>query len=333
MAYNILYRTTDSHYNASRAVTTVITPSKLSTPHALISYQHMYDSVNLDDSPSYQIYSNDLLQLAVSIYLQAGWFVNILDYEGPNAAFGAGVTSGHAALDSVRTVLLASQIIAIHRDVQYAMYGYSGGSFATEWAAELQVQYAPELQFAGAGAGGAYPNVTDALFRLDQLSETDQSWLWHLSNVTAGIGNENVDVQAMAMSILGTHSWADTIQAVKAMSATLLQSFVNQLLQDATIQTILNRDGMMGYHGVPQMPLLLHRADQDELSPTSDTTKLYNEYCGVRANIYYHINPAHMGDPHVDEGKTGFGEAFGYFREMFGGTFPKGCQMVNATWS
>jgi hypothetical protein len=43
------------------------------------------------------------------------------------------------------------------------MWGYSGGSLATEWAAELQPTYAPELNFAGAALGGLVPNITSVL--------------------------------------------------------------------------------------------------------------------------------------------------------------------------
>jgi Secretory lipase len=338
-AWNILYRTTDSHYNPSWAVTTVFSPSIASKPHALISYQHSYDSASLDDSPSYQIYSSSELQTLVVFYLAQGWYVNVPDFEGPNAAFGAGVLSGHATLDSIRAAKLASQRadplrIDIPTDAQYIMYGYSGGSFATEWAAELQVQYAPELQFAGAGIGRIYPDITSALLRLSLLSATYQNWAWHLSNLTVGIGNGNPDAQTVAMTILGKQNWADAVQAVRAMAPNQLQAFVSQLLRSATVQAILNRDGMMGYHGVPQMPLLIQGADQDGLSSTADTAKLYSEYCRVGANIYYHINPTQMSDPFYNDGVSGFVEwAVQYFPKMLAGTFPKGCQTIIAALS
>jgi Secretory lipase len=69
------------------------------------------------------------------------------DYEGPLASFGLGVQAGHATLDSVRAVL--SLECSCKPDAPYAMWGYSGRSIASEFAAELQVQYAPELNFSG----------------------------------------------------------------------------------------------------------------------------------------------------------------------------------------
>lgn len=41
------------------------------------------------------------------------------------------------------------------------MWGYSGGSIASTFAAELQASYAPELDFAGAALGGIVPDLTE----------------------------------------------------------------------------------------------------------------------------------------------------------------------------
>ncbi|ORX96961.1 secretory lipase-domain-containing protein, partial [Clohesyomyces aquaticus] len=292
-AYNILYRTTDSNHKPSWAASTVIFPANddSSKPiSAIMSYQHPYDSADVDQSPSYSIYTNALLQQALIGYILKGWVVNIPDYEGPKAAFGAGAQSGHATLDSVRAILGATQIIRnLNRDTKYAMYGYSGGSFATEWAAELQTQYAPELKFSGAGIGGAFPNIANTIQKLSN----NEALSGHLRNAIVGIGNENLYAQTVAMSILNKSSWSEVNKTVldpSSMPFTQLQSFVGQVLQSPAISNILKRDGMMGYHGVPQMPLLVHRHDADQLSDTADTTKLVDEFCSVGANIYYHIN-------------------------------------------
>lgn len=98
----------------------------------------------------------------VTAALGRGWYVNVPDYEGPLASFTAGVMSGHATIDSVRAVLSSGFGLAPN-GTRYAMWGYSGGALASEWAAELQVQYASELNFAGAALGGLTPNVTSVL--------------------------------------------------------------------------------------------------------------------------------------------------------------------------
>ena len=88
--------------------------------------------------------------------------MNVLDYEGPLASYTAGVQSGHATIDSVRAVLNSGFSLA-RNETKYVLWGYSGGALTSEWAMELQVQYAPELNFASAALGGLTPNVTSVL--------------------------------------------------------------------------------------------------------------------------------------------------------------------------
>lgn len=157
--YNVLYRTTDSQYKPTWAVTTVFVPAH--PVAALLSYQIPYDSADVDASPSYAMYAG--VPLDVNQSLSKGWFVSVPDYEGPLASFTAGVMSGHATLDSVRAILSLKDSILLPNNTLYALWGYSGGALASEWAAELQVQYAPEMNFSGAALGGLTPNVTSVM--------------------------------------------------------------------------------------------------------------------------------------------------------------------------
>lgn len=172
-AYNILYRTTDSRYAPSWAVTTVFVSAR--PVPALLSYQIPYDSASLNASPSYALYSTDSASSVadISTALSLGWLVSVPDYEGPLASFTAGVQSGHATIDSVRAVLSVHGSLNLtgpgngNDSLNYAMWGYSGGALASEWAAELAVQYAPELNFSGAALGGLTPNVTSVLLAIN----------------------------------------------------------------------------------------------------------------------------------------------------------------------
>jgi hypothetical protein len=129
--------------------------------NALLSYQEFYDSADVDASPSYLFYSG--MSGDVVEALANGWTTVVPDFEGPLAAFTAGVLSGHATIDSVRAILSLGHLMGLDSDAPYAMWGYSGGALASEWAAELQVQYAPELNFSGAALGGLTPNITSVL--------------------------------------------------------------------------------------------------------------------------------------------------------------------------
>jgi len=162
--YNILYRTTNSLYKPTWAVTTVFVPKTKQA--ALLSYQHFYDSVDIDASPSYALYTE--VYYDVHLALSKGYFVNVPDYEGPLASFSAGVISGLATLDSVRAVLNAASQIGLDKKARYALWGYSGGALASEWAVELQGKYAPDLKFAGAALGGLAPNSSSVLFSINK---------------------------------------------------------------------------------------------------------------------------------------------------------------------
>ena len=100
--------------------------------------------------------------------------------------------SGHAVLGGIRAMLSVdcaaeffglSSATARKRDAndipRYALWGYSGGAVASEFAAELQVRYAPELQFAGVAIGGLTPNISSIRDLVDGtlLAGLTPSWL------------------------------------------------------------------------------------------------------------------------------------------------------------
>lgn len=165
-AYNLLYRTTASQGNATFAVTTVLVPQTIPAgTSALLSYQIPYDSAYINASPSYSLYQG--VSQDIRIALGKGYYVVVPDYEGPLASFTAGHMSGYATLDGVRAALNAADLYDLPADPYYAVWGYSGGALASEWAAELQEDYAPDLDFAGAALGGLTPNVTSVLLSIN----------------------------------------------------------------------------------------------------------------------------------------------------------------------
>lgn len=61
---------------------------------------------------------------------------------------------------------------------------------------------------------------------------------------------------------------------------------------------IINRDGIMGYHGVPQMPIFAYKAIEDEISVVEDTDALVDKYCNSKA-----ISPYTMGFSDLEKGQ------------------------------
>ncbi|POS75183.1 hypothetical protein DHEL01_v206428 [Diaporthe helianthi] len=326
-AYNILYRTTNSQYKPDWAVTTVFVP--VTPSPALLSYQIPYDSAWLDASPSYAFYTSDGPRYLPDINtgLSSGWFVNVPDYEGPLASFAAGVMSGHATIDSIRAAFNAKETLGLDADARYAMWGYSGGVLASEWAAELQVQYAPEMNFGGAALGGLTPNVTSVLYSINKGLAAGLA-----PSSILGLSSQYPEERAYLLSRLKTQGPFNATGFLAALNFTLVQAARAYAIQDigeyfvggiADVTTgivlrIINRDGIMGYHGVPQMPVFAYKAIEDEISVVQDTDDLVERYCNIGANILYQRNTA--GD-HGDEAVNGRPSALAWLSSILGGTY------------
>ncbi|OAP63180.1 hypothetical protein AYL99_02407 [Fonsecaea erecta] len=342
--YNILYRTTDAQYQPAWAVTTLFVPSNSSNSSGasgLLSYQIPYNTADVDYSPSYVLGSGlatGLILSDINSALNHGWFVNVPDFEGPSASFGSGVSEGHATLDSVRAALSAG--FGLSPNARYAMWGYSGGSIASEWAAELQVQYAPELNFSGVALGGLVPNGTSILHTIDGtpaaglipsfiigvMKQYPEAYQYLLSSLkTSGPYN--------ATGFLAVQNMSYFEATVAFMNESILnQYFVNgtSFLQQPIIQRVFDVDGLMGYHGVPQMPMFIYKATHDEYSHVGDTDTLVARYCEGGANILYQRN---LVGNHLDEETNGDARALDWLKAALDGTLmmPRGCTVQNVT--
>jgi hypothetical protein len=291
-------------------------------------------------SPSYTFYNGSLVDPPIRTVLGLGWFVNLPDYEGPLASFTAGVQSGHATLDSLRAVLTPR--FGLNRNAKYALWGYSGGASASEWAAELQVQYAPELSIAGIALGGLSPNVTSVLEAINNSPFTETA-----VNGLLGMASQNPAFEQYLVSqlkISGPYN-ATTLLAARTQNTTVDQVvFANQnifdylisgasFLQSPHVQTATNRDGMMGYHGVPSMPVFVYKAVGDEFSPIADTDALVERYCTVGANILYRRNSVggHLAE-YINEEAAAFAFLSAVLDDTYAGKYrTDGCLTQNVT--
>lgn len=347
-AYNILYRTTDSQYHPSWAVTTLLLPSSSNATNGtartrkFLSYGLPYDSADLDASPSYALYTGGGVfgTGEISTALGRGWAVGVADYEGPLASFTAGVQSGHATLDSVRAVFACPEFHFNFNKTTYALWGYSGGALASEWATELQVQYAPELKFAGAALGGLTPNVSSVLLTINGTLYAGLA-----PSGILGLASQYPELAKYVEAQLFPTGLYSAAKFNMAKNYTLVQSigaFAGQDISkyfkdgfdtlDAPIaQKVINSDGVMGYHGVPQVPIFAYKAIGDDISVIADTDTLVNRYCGVGATINYQRNT--VGN-HATELNNGRARALAFLDKIFAGTYnATGCQISNVTVS
>ncbi len=323
--HNIVYRTTDSRYEPSWAVTTLFTPSSPSgNSSALLSYQIPYNSADVDASPSYLLYNDTVRPPDIAAALGRGWYVNVPDFEGPLASFALGVQEGHATLDSVRAVLHPR--FALGNDIRYAMWGYSGGSIASEWAAELQVQYAPELSFAGVALGGLVSNLTSFIETI-----TGTRWAGLIPPGLLGVTSQNQEAHDFLLGKVKTSGPYNQTEFLSAYHMSIAQAFVTFAGQNIfdyleggittfnspIIQKVFDSNGFMGYHGVPEMPMFFYKAIADELAPIKDTDEIVQKYCDVGVSILYHRNE--IGG-HVAEETNGDARAFEWLSGVLEGT-------------
>ncbi|KAI1739357.1 LIP-domain-containing protein [Xylaria scruposa] len=357
-AYNILFRTTDTQHRPSWAVTTLLLPKRPvgaknngtkagDAKTALLSYQIPYNTADVDASPSYllstvlaeEFLGNPPFTDSIVEALSRGWYVNVPDFEGPLASFAAGPQEGYAVLDSVRAALSSDPFPSTLEETRYAMWGYSGGSIASTFAAELQASYAQELDFAGAAIGGLVPNVTTVfsdprsivsglipaglLGLTSQYPEAREFLLGQLKtegpyNITGFLATLHLNVDEALVHYTGQD---------------LGEYFVNGL--DAVFKApelvrVFGNNGYQGYHGIPQMPVFAYKAIKDDATAgIADSDEVISRYCGVGANILYHRNSV---GGHVDELINGAPRAFDFLAAALDGSIAERYNTTGCTW-
>ncbi|MCW2494119.1 MAG: hypothetical protein JWQ77_43 [Jatrophihabitans sp.] len=168
--YQLRYRTTDNLGNPTATLTTVLVPNTpapaAGKPRPVVSYQEAEDSNSLQCAPSYGLVAGapvdnpvgQVEMLLIAGYLAKGDIVVVPDYEGPASLYTVGLMAGHATLDGIRAAK-AFAPAGISASAPVGLVGYSGGALATEWAAQLQPSYAPDVKLSAVAAGGVPVNI------------------------------------------------------------------------------------------------------------------------------------------------------------------------------
>lgn len=212
------------------------------------------------------------------------------------------------------------------------MWGYSGGSLASEWAAELQPTYAPELKFEGAALGGLIGSVANVITAID-------------GGFSAGIGISGIQGLANAYPEIAALVEAAFIsekkkEEFKTIAAGCLLDLIvdgayhnystyfndfNGLISNPVVQAIQNETGQMGQTGVPTMPLYFYKPISDEISPLADTDRVYDVLCKKGVQIEYRKNRV---GTHVTEAILGSGSALEWIGDRLDGkAVSSGCSV------
>uniref|UniRef100_A0A060T660 ARAD1B08712p n=1 Tax=Blastobotrys adeninivorans TaxID=409370 RepID=A0A060T660_BLAAD len=336
-SYQLLYRTSDTHGNPIATVVTVLVPHDAANDK-LLSYQVYEDSACLDCAPSYtiQYLSNprgiisqvDMLTIVTA--LSEGWTVAIPDYEGPTAAFTAGMLSGQTTLDAIRAALHSEYITRLNSNSTVTLWGYSGGSIPSGWAIALQPTYAPELEIAGAALGGVIQNITEVALAVNKGPSVGL-----IPAGILGICSQYPSLKSHIESQLSPESAWRFYEAANYCLPENIWYYAYEdwfsyfqigykILEDDKISSLLNQN-VLGQH-LPTTPLLIYHAVDDQIMPIEHVDNLVHHYCSNGVSVHYFRE---LGADHFLETILGVPRAFRFIKDLMDGHTITGCLELN----
>jgi hypothetical protein len=301
-AEQLLYRTTGEQGQPTVTVTTVIRPLLPVFGPKIVSFQTAYDALGPECDPSYTLQGGnpgDTVAQAeaaeVAVYVTAGFTVTVPDYEGENLDWGAGQESGYGTLDAIRAT---EGYLHAPASTPVGMLGYSGGSIATEWAAELAPRYAPELNIIGAAAGGV---PVDFAHNLTYING-DQDWAGVIPAVLVSLGRAfGVDItpylSAYGKQVTSQVSGECIASFASAYPGLTIQQLLGPQYQDPfevpVLVRILNHLIMGTTPGHPAEPMLLGVGNADGTGDgimiAGDVQALAHEYCSEGVPVTFDV--------------------------------------------
>ncbi|KAF3479673.1 lipase 3 [Arthroderma uncinatum] len=339
--HQVLYRSSDTFRKPTATVSSILVPYNANMSK-LLSYQVVEDAAFINCAPSYALQLNSdpggelgtiVIQselLLITAALENGWVVTIPDYEGPNAAFLANWRAGYATLDGIRATLASSEYTGVSPDAAITMWGTSGGSVASGFAAELQSSYAPELNIVGVALGGMVPSIRTALESLNRGFDAGI-----IVSGVLGLSHEYLYMKPILESYLLTVTRTKFMNAATKCSGAVSLDFKSEdifsyfrggkesgLFENPEVKRILDHNALP--QGIPTAPLLLLKSVNDEISPISDTDDLVEQYCASGASVDYRRDILSI---HTVLAVTGAPEAIIWLRDrMDGVALPERCQ-------
>ncbi|XVQ11467.1 lipase family protein [Spirillospora sp. CA-255316] len=292
-AWQISYRSNDSHMAPNLIVTSLLVPKKAWTgtgPRPIVSVQAAEDATGTQCAPSYGLSSGSVIAgwpAAWSAHLlNQGWAVAMPDHEGPKSVFMAGPQAAHAVLDGIRAVKNFTGAPGIGQGNPWTLNGYSGGAQATGWAAQTQPSYAPEITLKGVAMGGT-PADPEAVARF--LDGGVFSGFEAAAASSLAIEFPEMDIDAL-MNVEGRRA----LVAARGKCLTeLLTQFAFKKLSEYSVvpdplavprvRAVLRRNTMGA--AAPAVPVFNYHADTDEIVPVGQANKLVKDWCAKGATI------------------------------------------------
>lgn len=347
-AWQLLIRSEDSFGVPLAISTTIIEPYNADNTK-ILSYQFAQDSALKNCSASYALlkgqtedpFYTQIEGIQMEWGLQNGWYVHIPDHEGPKGAFCVGPLAGKAALNSIRAALKTENLTGIDPDAEVVMWGYSGGTIPTGWAASMQPEYAPELKknLIGAAVGGWVVNVT-------ATAEATEGTIFAglVPSAIAGIVAEypflrKIVYDELPEVAINVFEGVKQMCIVPSLAGFMYTKFFTgkhrwvrdgyDVLRKPEVTKIINEVslGLNDNVTAPEIPFYIYHSKKDDVVPFKPALKAFEKLCKPGAgSIELHT----MEKPnHIMGLVEGAASAFQWIEGRFNGTQPvKGCQIT-----
>lgn len=338
-AWQLQIRSEDSLGNPTAVVTTIVEPYN-ADPTKLLSFQSFEDLPSLNCSPSYAVLFGASMATLPSqwemtlmdIALSKNWYVVFADHQGPKSAFTAGLQLGKAVLNGIRAALSSKDLTGIDPDARVGMYGYSGGSIASGWAAQLQPDYAPEIgkNIVGNAFGGVMSNHTQTYVDNDRTSFTGLVVAMINGMVQGYEALRPVLEREIRKDRLCTFYESRSLCLGKTFELYSYDNLFHGLepwfnlgfLQNPEVAAVLKNNTLALDRslGVPKTPLYIHQALHDDVIRFNQAEEVYEKWCSWGAPSIEFAVSNYTG--HVSEGLMGIGAAFAWLERRINGEEP-----------
>ncbi|UFS95871.1 lipase family protein [Nocardia huaxiensis] len=284
----VKFRSTNSRGKPIAATTTVLAPRNRQPNGPLLSYQHIINGLGAQCSVSHVLYTSDPNLMvreapAYNLALQRGWSIAMPDHLGPQFAYGAAKLGGQITLDGIRAVQRMDDLRLSSSPV--VMAGYSGGGMATAWAAAMAESYAPELDIAGAAAGGVPMNLVKMLETLGLGAHP----VFGLA-MAAGLGlereypdrfpiSEQLNDRGLAARTAMANSCTNDLIATGAGRGALDFAKTTTMMDSAAARAVVEENSLELFDGTPNMPVFEWHSPIDGLVPVDAIVNTTRRWC------------------------------------------------------
>lgn len=301
-SHQFLYKTVNSLDNSTATVVTILIPYNADYGK-ILSYQVAQDSASVDCAPSYALQlgpkpvgifgpivtSAEFLLMEAA--LDRGWVVIVPDHEGPHGSFAANNLAGHAILDGIRVALNSTSVTGIKKNANVALWGYSGGSITTAFAAELHPTYAPELNIVGAAMGGIVPDLKTTLKLVSKSIAAGLAigavvgWMNEYP-VIKDLVNKNARPEVLPLiQKVENQCLVDNVLMVPFLDIYSLTRDPTIIDTDPDVNRIM-KENSMG-KSAPKVPLFIYQSVNDEFTPIKIADAVVDSYCQRGTPIVY----------------------------------------------